>query len=271
MRAAVVGAKGGMGGWLLRHLAALGHEVTAIDTRTDPLEQLSGFDLVVVSVPISATPDVIHLVAPKMRRGAVLAEVASLKEDSHMALADASRLGIMPLCVHPMFGPSTDSLTGKAVAVVPVADAKGEAGLARSLFPGADIVTLGASRHDRCMAVVLSLPYAVNLALSRVIGGEDLKLASRMAGSTFAVQYTLAQSISGESPTLVRDLLSCNASLAPLLKVFEDALGDVVWASGDDARFSALHTEIVGALCRDPSFSGAKERRQRAYMAVAGA
>ncbi len=260
-----------MGGWLLRRLAALGHEVAAVDTRTDPLEQLRGFDLVVVSVPISATPGVIRVVAPKMRRGAILAEVASLKEDSHRALAIVSCFGLTPLCLHPMFGPSTDSLSGRVVAVVPVVDVEGETELARSLFPGADIVALGAARHDRCMAVVLSLPYAVNLALSRVLGGEDLKLASRMAGSTFAVQYTLAQSVAGENPTLARDLLSCNASLVPLLRAFEDALGDVIWASGDDARFSALHTEIVGALSRDPSFAGANKRRQRAYMAVAGA
>ncbi len=271
MKAAVVGAKGGMGGWLVRHLATLSHEVTAVDTRTDPLVQLHGFDLVVVSVPISTTPDVIRVVAPKMRRGTILAEVASLKEESHRALSIISNLGLTPLCLHPIFGPSTDSLSGRVVAVVPVVDAEEEAGLARSIFPGADVVTLSAARHDRCMAAVLSLPYAVNLALSRVLGGEDLKLASQMAGSTFAVQYTLAQSVAGESPTLTRDLLSCNASLVPLLRAFEDALGDVVWASCDDARFSSLHTEIIDVLSRDPSFAGANRRRQRAHMAVADA
>ncbi len=271
MRAGVVGAKGSMGGWLSRHLAALGYEVDAVDTRTDPLKQLSELDLVVVSVPISATPGVIQAVAPKMRRGAVLVEVASLKEGSHKELAEASRLGVIPLCVHPMFGPSTDSLGGRVVAVVPVADAEGEARLANYLFPEAEVVALDAARHDRCMATVLSLPYAVNLALARVLGGEDLELASRLSGSTFALQYTLAQSIAGESPTLTRDLIGCNASLVPMLGAFRESLETLVDASGDAGRFVALHAEIEGALSRDPSYAGADMRRQRAHRAVSGA
>ena len=111
-----------------------------------------------MSVPISATPGVICVVAPKMRRGVVLTEVTSLKEDSHRALAVVSCLGLTPLCLHPIFKPSTDSIRDRVVSVVPVVDAEGEAGLAQSLFPGADVVTLSAARHDRCMAAVLSLP-----------------------------------------------------------------------------------------------------------------
>ncbi len=147
-----------MGRWLTRHLAALGHSVEPIDTRTDDLDVLRPLDLVFVSVPISATPAVVRAVAPKMRRGAVLAEIASLKEASHATLEFAAAIGVKPLCVHPMFGPSTDALAGRVVAVVPVIDADAEGELTRSLFPGADVVVLSAGHHDRCMAAVLSLP-----------------------------------------------------------------------------------------------------------------
>jgi prephenate dehydrogenase len=265
MRAGVVGASGGMGGWLTRHLRSLGHTVTAIDTRTG-LQELDEFDLVVVSVPISSTPEVIRTVAPLMRRDAVLAEIASLKAGSHRALAETARLDVKPLCVHPMFGPSVDSLRGRVVAVVPVVDEEGEHELAEWLFPGADLVTLDAVRHDHCMAVVLSLPYAVNLAFAKALSGEDLALATRMAGSTFALQYTLAQSVAGESPTLARDLLG-NESLGPLLHAFAESLGEVV-ESTECGRFEALHSEIVEALRRDPSFAGADARRQKAHRAL---
>jgi prephenate dehydrogenase len=265
MRAGVVGASGGMGGWLTCHLRGLGHTVTAIDTRTGPLE-LDKFDLVVVSVPISSTPEVIRAVAPLMRRGAILAEIASLKAGSHRALAETTRLGVKPLCVHPMFGPSVGSLRGRVVAVVPVVDEEGEQELAERLFPGADLVTLDAGRHDRCMAAVLSLPYAVNLAFAKTLSGEDLALATRMAGSTFALQYTLAQSVADESPTLARDLLG-NESLGTLLHAFTESLGEVV-DSAECGRFEALHSEIVEVLRRDPSFAGADARRQRAHRAL---
>ena len=62
----------------------------ALATKWSPIdacpEELGALDLVVVSVPISATPTVIREVAPLMRRGAVLAEIASLKTESHAAL-----------------------------------------------------------------------------------------------------------------------------------------------------------------------------------------
>jgi prephenate dehydrogenase len=271
LRIWIVGADGGMGRWLTRHLVMLGYAVSSIDTRTDPLDQLSELDLVIVSVPISATPGVIHVIAPIMRCGAVLAEIASLKDGSHAALAEAARFSVNPLCIYPMFGPSTPSPKGHVVAVVPVEDTEGERGLAEEIFPGADFVTLIVTRHDRCMAVVLSLPYEVNLALARALGGEDLELVSRIAGPIFALEYTLAQSIAGENPTLTRDLLNCNVSLRPLSWSFEDSLSDVVWASRDGARFDGLHAKIVEALSQDPSFESADGRRQHANRAIAGA
>jgi len=260
-----------MGGWLLRHLRGIGYEVEAVDTRDGSLELVGAIDLAVVSVPISATPSVVRVIAPRMRRGAVLAEIASLKSGSHPALVEAARLGVAPLCVHPMFGPSTGSPSGRVVAVVPVADAEGEQRLAGQLFPGADLVAIDAGRHDRCMAAVLSLPYALNLALARVLTGEDLALASRMAGSTFAIQYTLAQSVAGESPALIRDLLRENASLEPLLQTLTASLEELLEASGDERRFATLHAEVVEALSHDPSYPGADARRQRAHRALTGA
>ena len=168
-----------------------------------------------------------------------------------------------------MFGPSTTSLHGRVVAVIPVADPANELVRAGLLFPGADFVKIDAGRHDRCMAAVLSLPYAMNLALARVLGGEDLALVSRMAGPTFTLQYTLAQSVAGESPTLIRDLLGGNASLEPLLRSFSDSIEELMEASKDERGFTVLHSEIVEALSRDPSFGEADARRQRAYRAMA--
>ena len=271
LRAGVVGAGGRMGGWLINHLRGIGYEVEPIDAKDVSMGLVAAFDLVVVSVPISATPTVVREVAPHMRRGAVLVEIASLKSGSYPALLEVSRLGVTPLCVHPMFGPSTGSLHDRFVAVVPVADPVGELRRARFLFPGAEFVTLDAGRHDRCMAVVLSLPYAMNLTFAQILAGEDLTFVSRIAGPTFALQYTLAQSVAGESPALIRDLLRENVSLEPLLRDFVGSMEELVAATADEGAFNALHAEVVKALSGDPSFSDADARRQRAYRAAVGA
>jgi prephenate dehydrogenase len=271
LRAGVVGAGGRMGGWFIHHLRGIGYEVEAVDTRDASLELAGTLDLAVISVPINATPSVIRAIAPRMMKGAVLAEITSIKRLSHMVLTEASHLGVTPLCIHPMFGPSTGSLRGRVVAVIHVGDAEAEYRLAGQLFPGTDLIALDAEHHDRCMAVILSLPYALNLAFARVIVGEDIALASRMAGSTFALQYTLAQSVAGESPALIRDLLRENTSLEPLLGSFTASLEELLEASSDERRFNALHAEIVETLSRDPSYSRADARRQRVHHALTNA
>jgi prephenate dehydrogenase len=254
LRAGIVGAGGRMGGWLTCHLGGIDYEVEPVDTRHEP-GKLDALDLVVVSVSISATPAVIREVAPRMRRGAVLAEIASLKSGSQAAMLEASRLSVSPLCVHLMFCTSAASLRRRVVAVVQVAEPANEMEEARLLFSGADLVEMDAEYHDRCMTAVLSLPYAINLAFARVLGWEDLALAlaSRMAGPTFALQYLLAQSIAGESPALIRDLLNVNASLEPLLHTFTDSIEKLTRASSNEGVFTALHLEIMEALSRDPS------------------
>jgi prephenate dehydrogenase len=270
LRTGVVGAGGRMGGWLLHYLCSLGHEVVPVDVRNGQLGFVEGLDLVVVSVPISVTPTIIHTIAPLMRKGSVLVEIASLKAGSHRALVDAARFGVTPLCIHPMFGPSLDSLTGRVIVVIPVTDIKEEQILAQQLFPGTVTIVIDAEHHDRYMGAVLSLPYAMNLALARVLGGYDLTLLSQMAGSTFALQYILTQSVAGEDSSLIRDLLNENASLESLMHTFNDSLGEVLKASGDQEKFAALHREIVETLSRDPSYSKADQSRRRAHKALMG-
>jgi len=268
LRTGVVGAGGRMGGWLLRHLRSLGHEAVPVDVKNGLLGFVRGLDLVVVSVPISVTPTIIHSIAPLMRRGAVLVEIASLKAGSHPALVEAAHFGVTPLCIHPMFGPSPDSLIERVIAVIPVTDTEEEQRLAQQLFPGTVTIAIDAEQHDRCMATILSLPYAMNLALARVLGWENLALLSQMAGSTFALQYTLAQSVAGEDPSLIKDLLNENTSLEPLIQVFIGSLEEVLEASGDRDKFAALHREIVETLSRDPSYSKADRSRRRAHSAL---
>ena len=268
MRMGIVGAGGRMGGWLLRYLCSLGHEAVPVEVRNGQLGFVGGLDLIVVSVPISVTPTIIRTIAPLMRKGSVLVEIASLKAESHRALVDAARFGVTPLCIHPMFGPSPDSLTGRVIVVIPVTDIKEEQRLAQQLFPGTVTIVIDAWHHDHCMGAVLSLPYAINLALARVLGGYDLTLLSQMAGSTFALQYTLTQSVAGEDSSLIRDLLNENASLKSLMHTFTDSLGEVLKASGDREKFAALHREIVETLSRDPSYSKADQSRRRAHNAL---
>lgn len=268
MNAAIIGAEGNMGRWLVQHLGRLGSTVHKVDLRTGEGEQeLKTADLVVVSVPIKATPGVLYQASGCMKRGAVLAEIASLKEGVVEPLMASAEKGLVPLCVHPMFGPTTERLDNRAVALVPMVDAGREAELAESLFPGAELVTVEAEAHDAYMAIVLSLPYLINMAFAKTMMGMDLEKLRRLGGTTFTLQYTFAQSVVAENTELVEHLLSQNSHLDKARKGFMEAVKHTV-DSVKEGRFAETHENVRCALEADPSFFSAQERRRRAYEAV---
>ena len=268
MKAAVIGADGKMGRWLVHHLAGLGYTVHPADLRRgDGERDLGTADLVVVSVPIKATPGVLYEAPSHMKPGAVLAEIASLKEGVLEPLRESAEKGLVPLCVHPMFGPSTERLDNKAVALVPLVDPRREAELAASLFPGAHVVAVVAEAHDKYMAAVLSLPYLVNMAFAKALEGMDLQKLRRLGSTTYTLQYTLAQSVVAEKTELIESLLSQNRHLDCVRERFLEAMDQTV-ESVKEGMFTEAHAGIRGTLEADTSYPYADESRRQAYDAV---
>jgi len=268
LKAAVIGAEGKMGRWLVNHLAGQGYTVHPVDLRRGLGErELGTADLVVVSVPIRATPRVLYEASSHMKLGTVLAEIASLKEGTVEPLIESAEKGLVPLCVHPMFGPSTVRLDNKAVALVPLVDPRREADLAGSLFPGADLVIVDAEAHDEYMAAVISLPYLVNMAFARALEGMDLEKLRKLGGTTYTLQYVLAQSVVSEKTGLVEPLLSQNRHLERMRKGFLEAMKQVA-GSVNEGGFTETHAETRRILEADPSYVYADESRRRAYDAV---
>ncbi len=268
MKAAIIGADGDMGRWLEDHLTDLGYSILQVDLmRGVGRHKLGTVDLAVISVPIHVTPAVIIEVSYYMKRGAILAEIASLKEGVVGPLRASAERGLVPLCLHPMFGPSTERLDNKAVALVPMVDQRREMELAEGLFPGVELVAMDAKTHDAYMAYVLSLPYLVNISFANNLRGMDLEKLRRLGGTTYTLQYTLAQSVVSEKTELVESLLSQNRHLDGVLEGFLDSL-DKVLGSVKEGNFRRLHEDTRGKLMADPSYVHAEERRRRAYDAV---
>jgi prephenate dehydrogenase len=185
LRIAVIGGAGQMGSWFVRYFTSLEFPTFLADVRLDEAAKVAketgamfsetnrgaieGVNIVLVCVPIKQITDVVLEVAPQMKEGAVLAEVSSIKGSAVDALVEASRMGIKPLSIHPLFGPSATSLKGKTIVVVPVVDKEQEMNITRRLFGEADILISGVEEHDRAMAVVLSLTYFVNLVFAKVL------------------------------------------------------------------------------------------------------
>jgi prephenate dehydrogenase len=215
----VIGAGGQMGQWFTNYFAEKDFEVTGHDSENKVTgkgiivsDSLVGAilkaDYVVLCTPTRRTPEIIRLIAKEMKRGTYLIEISSQKSkvvSSLMKMPDK----INPICIHPMFGPGIKNIKGKNIISIPIKDAKKELTVVKSLFEGANFVTIDAIEHDKKIAVILGLTHMMNLVFANIISKDEKStLTDKMAGSTFKIQKTLAESIMTESPELIETIIS---------------------------------------------------------------
>lgn len=222
MRVAVIGA-GPMGSWFARRFRELGREVKVYDkdlSRARALEDygvgvcgsledaVTSVDAVLLAVPISVVPTLVKDAGARMR-GGVLAEVSSLKLPVISSLRDVPR-HVIPLSVHPLFGPSEPRLEGSRFALIPVRSLEEEVKAAENLFPGASFIEVEAERHDRVMSYVLSLTHIVALASALAIPEELRRDSIKLSGTSFRTLIKLMEATLTESPQTFTQLLTQN-------------------------------------------------------------
>ena len=116
---------------------------------------------------------------------------------------------ISPICIHPMFGPGTKTIKNQNVISIPIKDGKKELIMAKSLFVGANFVTIDSTEHDKKIALILGLTHLLNIAFANILAKDDkIKLTEKMAGTTFKAQKIIAESILTESPELIETIIS---------------------------------------------------------------
>jgi prephenate dehydrogenase len=209
MKVAVLGAAGKMGKWFVQYLASKDYDLTVFDIKKGELKRLTKIydvkiaknnleavrnaDLTIVSVPINKTADVLSEIAPKLKKGAIVAEIASLKACVIDVLKECSKFNVQPLSLHPLFGPLWRGK--KRFALIPVLNSKRELEIATKIFPDADFRIVDAEKHDKIMAVTLSLPYFINMVLASTLKNEDFETLKNLGGTAYTLQLILMGSI----------------------------------------------------------------------------
>lgn len=175
---AIVGARGGMGRLFAARCRAAGLAVREMGRPLTPekvAEAVAGADMVLLSVPVTATGDVARCVAPHMKKGAILADVGSVKV---MPVQDMlSAYGGPVVGTHPLFGPNpaAGERTGPEgegqslrVAVMAGCPGRDEAALVavERLMERLGFTTFRTDphEHDRAMAFVQGLNFVTTVA-----------------------------------------------------------------------------------------------------------
>jgi len=246
---AVIGGHGRLGAVMVRMFGDLGHQVIVADVDT-PLgagDAASVADVVIVSVPIDATEDVIRVVGPRVREDALLMDVTSIKEAPVAAMLEATRASVVG--THPMFGPNVHSLQGQRVVVC---RARGEAwgNWAVRMFQarGLSVQETSPAHHDRMMAVVQVLTHfqtqVLGLTLARL--GTSLEDTLRFTSPAYLMELYVTARHFDQSPELYGPIEMRNPATAHVTSAFGAAAAEVagILAAADRDRFRALFEEV---------------------------
>jgi prephenate dehydrogenase/chorismate mutase len=265
-RVLILGAAGGMGGWLRSFLTSLGHRAVGVDPSWSALppteERLAdladlpdpfGIDALFVATPLETLPDLLGRLATLGLKVPVV-EIASIKNHLAGALDALERAGMIPLALHPMFGPGKNPYEPLTmVHAVRGNEARERAILSELLaHPYLDLVSIPFDQHDRLMGWLLGLAHLGGMLFGGALSqsGLDPAALGRIASTTFARQVSTARSVLEEDPDLYFAIQRLNPFRGEVYAALAGALEEITGAVERDDRetFSEFMTRAAGAL-----------------------
>jgi chorismate mutase/prephenate dehydrogenase len=210
---AIIGGRGGMGRCMANLFSDLGHAVMIadVDTPLTPEEAARTADVVVVSVPIDVTVEMIRKIGPLVRPDALLMDVTSVKIAPMEAMLQSSCASVAG--THPIFGPSVHSLQGQRVAFVPGRGDEWSRWLHTMLEArGLTVVDTDAASHDRVMSIVQVLTHYATEVMGSTMTALGVPLAEtlRFTSPVYLMELFMTARHFAQSPDLYASIQMSN-------------------------------------------------------------
>jgi prephenate dehydrogenase len=249
----IIGGTHGMGEWFADLLRGLGY-VVQVSGRTTGLplaEMADRCQVVVVSVPISVTTEIIARIGPLMPEESLLMDLTSLKAEPVAAMLKHSRAEVIGC--HPLFGPQIPSLKDMHVVLCPVRTQKWLPWLRDILKGGgALLIETTPEKHDELMSVVQVLNH-LNTVIMGMALGKTAAPVSQLAGFTtpfFDMKAGMVRKIFADNPRLYAEIICSNPRIAQIIEVYEQMLAGIKPAvlRGDAEGLTKVMQEIASRL-----------------------
>jgi len=248
---AVIGGRGAMGSMFAKLFTELGQNVVVADLETEctPIEAAREADMVIVSVPMSVTEEVIREVAPFVKKSGLICDLTSTKTIPITAMCESGTCDVIGL--HPMFGPNVHTLQEQRVVYVPARiapDSEWNTWLRTCLLSrGFTLVDSTAEEHDRTMSIVQVLTHFSTevLGLSIARAGVSVEETLRFASPVYLIDLVMTARHFCQSPDLYGSIHLANPNAKNVVHAFQESLNawqDAV-ENGDLVAFERLFAE----------------------------
>jgi prephenate dehydrogenase len=226
----IIGGTGGMGGIFADLFRQEGYTVH-VSGKTQGLDMPTMAEtcqVVIVSVPIDITVEIIGEIGPLMSKDALLMDLTSLKTEPVKAMLHSSPSEVIGL--HPLFGPGINAIAGYSIVLCP-ARTEGWRLWVRDILKkhGAAIIETTPERHDELMALVQALNHLNSITMGMVSKewGEDLTDLQRFATPMFATKLEIIREIYTNNPRLYAEIITLNPHIEKILDLYGRTLSEV--------------------------------------------
>ena len=171
------------------------------------LEEAASCQIVVLAVPATEIPAVLTRIAPMLRPGALLMDVASVKTLPVQWMLEETRPEVEVIGTHPLFGPDSakTGIEGMTIALCPARTTRAESAVEFLSSMGLRVAVTTPEEHDRQMAQVQAVTHFMARALDRA-GLRDHALKTPSYERLLAVVKTLVK----DSPDMFHSLETLN-------------------------------------------------------------
>ncbi|HOJ51674.1 MAG TPA: prephenate dehydrogenase/arogenate dehydrogenase family protein [Syntrophales bacterium] len=220
----IIGGKGAMGSWFARFFTQGGYQVliSDLDTALTLNDLTARSDVVVVSVPISVTGEVIKKAGPLLAPNKLLMDLTSLKTRPVEAMLKYTTAEVIGL--HPLFGPDVPEMKGQNVVICPARGEKWISWLRELLtHAGALVVEMTPERHDELMALVQAMNHLNTILMGLTLKEMGVSPPDLNAVSTpvFRTKLDLIKRVTSQDPALCAEIIGGNPYLIPVLRAYE--------------------------------------------------
>ncbi len=218
-----VGGEGGMGALYRKFTENSGHTAYSIDKGNwYQLEEIAPkLDMVIVTVPIRVTEDVIRRLSPKLKPETILADFTSNKYEPLKVMLDAHSGPVVGL--HPMHGPSVPNLSKQLMVFCSGRDSEQADWFKEQCrLWGMRVIDAEPEKHDHVMNLVQGLRHFVALLHGSFMKEYDLKPEEMLEYSSpiYRAELMMTGRIFAQDAELYADIVFANRERRELLLTF---------------------------------------------------
>ncbi|MBU2524218.1 prephenate dehydrogenase/arogenate dehydrogenase family protein [Patescibacteria group bacterium] len=229
--------------------------ISDLKTKLTNEELVKNSDIVIITVPILKTEQIIKEILPHTRKDQILMDFTSLKTFpvKQMLKSKSEVIGL-----HPMFGPGVKDIKGQTIVMCPARTTNEK--FIESIFNklGANIETTTPKKHDEIMSIIQVFTHFHTILMGKTLKdlNIDIKEISKFMSPIYRLEFDIISRIFSQDPDLYGPILMLNPNknkISRTIKKNTDILKKIM-AINDYQSFNKkfLETrEYLGEFAKD--------------------